>query len=325
MKSWADETLEEPTPGGSPERPSKRGRQDSEEPGAYANNWESSSWKDGDWNDNDKDDSDDDDGQEQAARDEGQRRYLQECRDHLGDEQVPRYDPVEIILSNEKLNELRCAKKRSYKTEDSDGNQIYIKKMTESSWVKITQWNTNCFRTTYLAMPDSDDWRKVEDRDSIHQWRPIPGTKVDLIIIVHKEHLTMPDGRNAPDLQPDPNRWKRRAFSKKQKEKNWSWTSYLAFAEEMQWDVLIAERAHEVQKLGKTKIPKTVGGSTDLSSKASTRLRDFASGTFHQHRHPHQPGVRGGMAGEPACALRDGRWGHALGEVPGGGLRADRA
>ena len=77
------------------------------------------------------------------------KEVLEEAKDELGKDEVPTIKVVEIILSNQVLNDLLYARSRSYNTYNEDSNRIFVKKHSWNTWVKETQWNSDCVKTTY--------------------------------------------------------------------------------------------------------------------------------------------------------------------------------
>ena len=66
-----------------------------------------------------------------------------------------------------------------------------MKKFTRDTSVKITQWNHNCVKTSYVKH-DENKWRKIEDRVNIEEHGRTDGAHC--VVVVHKENLTMPGG-----------------------------------------------------------------------------------------------------------------------------------
>ena len=67
------------------------------------------------------------------------------------------------------------AKKRSYNgyydVDWGNPKHYFVKKMTTSSWVQPTRWNTGCMKTTFMRVKPGL-WRKVEDRQPILARQP---------------------------------------------------------------------------------------------------------------------------------------------------------
>ena len=90
-------------------------------------------------------------------------------------------------------------KKRSYDgyydVEWGVPKHYFVKKQTNSSWVKLTEWNTGCMKTAFLRISPGF-WRIVENRHPVNRWQDTHGfdgnEKEDLIVIIDGESLKMP-------------------------------------------------------------------------------------------------------------------------------------
>ena len=52
--------------------------------------------------------------------------------------------------------------------------RYFVKKMTTSSWVQPTRWNTGCMKTAFMQI-EPGFWRKVGDRQPVNRWQDSHG------------------------------------------------------------------------------------------------------------------------------------------------------
>lgn len=114
------------------------------------------------------------------------------------------------------LQNIVDAKKRPYNYYGKHNNRVFVKKSSRDSWIKVTQWNSECEKTVY-AYNRLKGWRKVQDRASIHEWINVDWS-ADVVVIVHCNQLITPTGSKWEGGRPPSvaQTW-RRIFTHKQR------------------------------------------------------------------------------------------------------------
>ena len=74
-------------------------------------------------------------------------------------------------------------KRKSYDTYDSRGRQVRVKIKPTHTWVKRTQWNAHCRKTTYLR-ERSGQWTLCEDMASLTEWQTLDPSRVERAVTV---------------------------------------------------------------------------------------------------------------------------------------------
>ena len=99
------------------------------------------------------------------------------------------------------MNEL-IKRKRSGKEKLDDPPCIaVVKKYSTDTCIKVTQWNCNCVRSTWIHQPSTDTWFKIGDREDIYTYHT-PEDFDHAVIVVHTENYIHPQGFVA-ELEPD--------------------------------------------------------------------------------------------------------------------------
>ena len=126
--------------------------------------------------------------------------FLGEVSQELGTDEVPTLKAEEIVYSTKRLSELIEARPRSYHEKDDCGDVVHVKIKTSNTWVKVTQWNANCVKATYLREPNTGRWRKSEDRVPVDHYQDLEESAY-CVCIVHHENLVLP--RPTTKRQPE--------------------------------------------------------------------------------------------------------------------------
>ena len=85
--------------------------------------------------------------------------------------------------SDNYLEWISSQKRKSYDTYDSRGRQVRVKIRPTHTWVKRTQWNAHCRKTTYLR-ERSGKWTVCEDMASLTEWQTLDPSRVERIVTV---------------------------------------------------------------------------------------------------------------------------------------------
>ena len=110
--------------------------------------------------------------------------FLAEFREALGEGNVPNFEAKEIVASTDRLNKYVADRKRSYNTYDDDGNRIFVKKVSHTSFVKETRWNERCVMTTYVE--EDEGWWRTEDRKPL-SWYELFSKQKNCVVFTHHE------------------------------------------------------------------------------------------------------------------------------------------
>ena len=152
-------------------------------------------------------------------------------------------------------------KKRSHSFYDGEGNRVFVKKQTYNTWVKHTQWNSECRKSAYAHQ--DGDWRKCEDRVWITDFMEFED-QTPVIVIVHSDRLVMPTARNQSEIavanQPKVQGQKARPFSQKKRARYEGDAAYLCCADQAMWSCL----ANSELSIHSMKSPKNRGCKTLL-------------------------------------------------------------
>ena len=81
------------------------------------------------------------------------------------------------------LEWISSQKWKSYDTYDSRGRQVRVKFHPSHTWVKRTQWNAHCRKTTYLR-ERSGQWTVCEDMASLTEWQTLDPSRVEKTVTV---------------------------------------------------------------------------------------------------------------------------------------------
>ena len=85
--------------------------------------------------------------------------------------------------SDKYLEWISSQKWKSYDMYDSRGRQVRVKIHPTHTWVKRTQWNAHCRKTTYLRKR-SGQWTVCEDMASLTEWQTLDPSRVERIVTV---------------------------------------------------------------------------------------------------------------------------------------------
>ena len=85
--------------------------------------------------------------------------------------------------SNNYLEWISSQKWKSYDTYDSKGRQVRVKIHPTHTWIKRTQWNAHCRKTTYLR-ERSGHWTVCEDMASLTEWQTLDPSRVGRTVTV---------------------------------------------------------------------------------------------------------------------------------------------
>ena len=85
--------------------------------------------------------------------------------------------------SDNYLEWISSQKRKSFDTYDSRGRQVRVKIRPTHTWVKRTQWNAHCRKTTYLR-ERSGKWTVCEDMASLTEWQTLDPSRVERTVTV---------------------------------------------------------------------------------------------------------------------------------------------
>ena len=123
---------------------------------------------------------------------EKRKDWLEESQNALNEDEVPSLEVAKYDITSAQLDQLIDANKRSYNLYDDAMNRIFVKKHTNSTWVKITQWNVNCLKTVYVKF--GSKWKLLGDRRPIDKWVWLDESR-DCIVVVHHQQMVLPEDR----------------------------------------------------------------------------------------------------------------------------------
>ena len=70
----------------------------------------------------------------------------------------------------------------------------WVKKFSKDTSVKITNWNCECVRSTFLRRKDDNSWTLTQDRAPITEYENIPDRFDQAIIVIRVENYYYPTG-----------------------------------------------------------------------------------------------------------------------------------
>ena len=106
------------------------------------------------------------------------------------------YKSCEFDLDDAQLDDFVSSRKRTGKQVLDNGNVAHIKLYTKDTSIKVTQWNYNCVRSTWMHRIDRT-WIKVGDREDIDMSHTLDDEFDPAVIIVHADSYIQPQGWTA--------------------------------------------------------------------------------------------------------------------------------
>ena len=85
--------------------------------------------------------------------------------------------------SDKYLEWISSQKRKTYDTYDSRCRQVRVKIQPTHTWVKRTQWNDHCRKTTYFR-ERSGQWTVCEDMASLTVWQTLDLSRVERTVTV---------------------------------------------------------------------------------------------------------------------------------------------
>ena len=89
------------------------------------------------------------------------------------------------------LEWISSQKWKSYDTYDSRGRQVRVKIHPTHTWIKKTQWNAHCRKTTCIC-ERSGQWTVCEDMASLTEWQTLDPSRVERTVTVMVPTVMVP-------------------------------------------------------------------------------------------------------------------------------------
>ena len=169
----------------------------------------------------------------------------------MPDSDVPSLQARELTVPHQQLEEWLERKPRSHNFWEDVGDKkhrIFVEKETKDSYVKITQWNSNCAKTVYgKPVSGKHDRRKLDDRVSIHHYDEMP-EKYNLVIIVLAENMVMPNQSSAP-TEAAVTAGRRGTFNRKSRKAYEERVAHVCMSDRRMWSELTKKPMGKAQTL----------------------------------------------------------------------------